>query len=354
MKLYNKLIVLVLFSTALVHAQFNKKEAIKATQNFIKEQNIPGLSVTVSHKGNNIWSEGFGYSDIENKKEVLPSSTQFRIASISKTLTALGLAKLVDNKQLGFDESLYKYVPDFPQKEYDFTIRQIAGHTAGIRHYNGREFLINNKMSIVKGLDVFKDSDLLFKPGTRFKYSTYGWNLLSVVIQNAANKDFFEFMDDEVFSPLKMNHTKLDIADEQNANRTKFYMIRKGKITTGPQVNNEFKAAGGGFLSTTEDLVLFGNEFIKPQIISNNSLSEITTSNIISDNKKTNYGIGISISKTKNNTLKLSHSGGGIGASSMLLIYPKEDITIAILTNLSRVKMRNYIKSLENIFLKKD
>ena len=73
----------------------------------------------------------------------------------------------------------------FQKKKYDFSIRQVAGHIAGIRHYNGNEFISNKKMSIVEGLDIFKASPLKFQPGTKFSYSTYGWNLLSVVIQNA-------------------------------------------------------------------------------------------------------------------------------------------------------------------------
>ncbi|KAB1159707.1 beta-lactamase family protein [Tenacibaculum aiptasiae] len=350
MKTRINLLSLFLCFTILSNAQF-KEEAILLTQNFMEEQKIPGLSISVSKKGKIIWSEGFGYSDLSSKIKVSPKNTQFRIASISKTLTAVALAKLIDDNKLNLNNSLYTYVPDFPKKDYDFTIRQIAGHTAGIRHYKGSEFLINDKMSIVEGLDIFKESDLLFKPGTDFKYSTYGWNLLSVVIQNASNKDFFDFMNDEVFVPLKMTKTILDESDKENINRTQFYLKRRGKIVIGPKVSNEFKAAGGGFLSTSEDLILFGNEFINPQIITKNSLAKLTTSNKTNNGKKTNYGIGISVRKTKNNTTKLSHSGGGIGASSMLLIYPEEEIVISILTNLSRVKMRDYIKGLENIFI---
>ncbi|TYP96765.1 CubicO group peptidase (beta-lactamase class C family) [Tenacibaculum adriaticum] len=348
------ILIILLFSSVISNAQFEKEiiEAEVVTKDFLEVQKIPGLSISASYKGKIIWSEGFGYSDLENKKKVSPTSTQFRIASISKTLTSIALAKLLDNNKLDFDDSLYKHVPDFPEKKYDFSLRQIGSHLAGIRHYKGNEFLINKKMSIVQGLEIFKNSELLFKPGEKFKYSTYGWNLLSVVIQNASNEDFFKYMNDEVFNPLNMSNTTLDIADKENNNRTKFYINRKGKALIGPNVNNEFKAAGGGFLSTSEDLVLFGNEFINPKIISSKSLSEITTSNKTFDGKKTNYGIGVSISKTTNNTLKLSHSGGGIGASSYLLIYPEEEITIAILTNLSGVKMKGYIKNLENIFIK--
>ncbi|MCH3882688.1 serine hydrolase domain-containing protein [Tenacibaculum aquimarinum] len=333
------------------NSEEKNSKANSIAQEFLNSQKIPGMSISVSQKGKIIWSKGFGYSDIINKTKVNPNSTQFRIASISKTLTSVALAKLVDDKKLNLDAILYEYVPKFPKKEYDFTIRQLGGHLAGIRHYNANEFLLNKKMSIVEGLDVFKDSKLLFKPQTKFKYSTYGWNLLSVAIQNASKKDYFQYMEKNIFIPLKMNNTVLDISDKENSNRTQFYIKRKGEIKLGPPVNNEFKAAGGGFLSTSEDLVLFGNEFIKQRIISKSSLKELVTPQKTTNGKNTKYGIGISISKTKKRTVRYSHSGGGVGASTYLLIYPEEEIVIAILTNLSRVGTKILISELEDIFI---
>jgi CubicO group peptidase (beta-lactamase class C family) len=334
-------------------SDFSKKinQGQKITKSFFEKEKIPGMSISISKKGKLIWSEGFGFADLENRKKVKPSESQFRIASISKTLTAVALASLVDDKKLNFDASLYDYVPDFPRKKYDFTIRQIGGHVAGIRHYKGNEFLLNRKMTIVEGLDLFKNSALLFMPQTKFNYSTYGWNLLSVVIQNASQKDYFEYMRNNIFSPLKMHNTIVDQSNIKNSNRTKFYIKRKGTVKEGPTVNNVFKAAGGGFLSTSEDLILFGNEFINSKIITENSLKELITPQKTSEGKKTNYGIGIAISKIKNDVIKYSHSGGGIGATSQLLIYPEKDMVITILTNLSGVKMRDYIKELETVFI---
>ena len=350
-----KILFLLIFTiySSFNNAQTDKENSNKATilaQNFLKEQKVPGMSISVSKKGELIWSKGFGFVDIKTKKKINPKTTQFRIASISKTLTAVALAKLVDDKKLNFNASLFDYVPDFPKKEYDFSIRQLGGHLAGIRHYKGREFLMNKKMSIVEGLDIFKNSKLLFKPQTKFKYSTYSFNLLSVVIQNASKENYFEYMRKNIFEPLKMFNTVLDVSNKKNANRTKFYVKRKDEIIEGPLVNNEFKAAGGGFLSTSEDLVLFGNEFLKPVVISKTSLKELITPQKTIDGKSTKYGIGVSVSKI-NNIRKYSHSGGGIGATSYLLIYPEKEIVISILTNLSRVKMRVFIKNLETIFI---
>ncbi len=325
--------------------------AVELSTQFLKDQQIPGMAISVSHKGKMIWSKGFGYADVKTKKKVIPNTTQFRVASISKTLTALAMAKLVDDKKFNFNTSLYEYIPDFPKKKYDFTVKQVAGHIAGIRHYKGMEFLLNKKMSIVEGLDIFKNDSLLFKPGTKYKYSTYGWNLLSVAVQNASGEEYIDYMSKAVFAPLKMNQTSLGFSDKEMPNRTSFYVKQHGKVNIAPQVSNEFKAAGGGFVSTTEDLILFGNEIINPKTVSKEVLTEMVTPLKLSTGKKTNYGIGIGVLKLKNNVLRYSHSGGGMGATAFLLIYPEKDMVISILTNLSGVNIRKLIDELEGVFI---
>jgi CubicO group peptidase (beta-lactamase class C family) len=331
--------------------QSKLKNLQQIAQNFLAKEKIPGMSLSISQKNKIIFSEGFGFSNLKKKAKVYPKKTKFRIASISKTLTSFALGKLIDKNLLSLDSSLYKYVPSFPRKKYDFTVRQLAGHTSGIRHYNGTEFLLNRKMSIKKGLDIFKKSKLLFEPQTKYNYSTYGWNLLSVVIQNASKLDYFDFMKDSVFTPLKMKNTLIENKRKSIKNLTQFYIKRNNTIKKGPLVNNYFKAAGGGFLSTSEDLIRFGNQYIKPTLISENTLNEFTSPQILTNGKSTKYGVGIVISKTKKNILRLAHSGGGVGASAYLIIYPEKEIVISLLTNLSGVNMNNFIKNLEKELL---
>ncbi len=320
--------------------------------NFLIKEKIPGMSISVSKKGTLIWSQGFGYSDIQNKTKVSSTKTQFRIASISKPISAVALATLVDKNELDFDSSIYTYLPNYPKKQYDFTIRQIGGHTAGIRHYKGTEFLLNKKMSITEGLNIFKHDSLLFKPQSGYKYSTYDWNLLSEIIQKVAQTPFNDYVQKVLFKPLNMASTTLDVSDSIMPNRTKFYIKTDAdKIILGPEVSNEYKVAGGGFLSTSEDLIKFGNEIISPQIISETSLKELVKPQILESGKSTHYGIGFSVGKTKNKTPVYSHSGGGVGATTLLLIYPEEEVVIAILTNLSSVPIFDLGKSLESVFL---
>jgi len=351
-----KLFLLLFLSSFFVFGQETITDRLplakKIAQDFLKKQQIPGMAIAVSHGGDLIWSEGFGWSDLEQKTAVDPAQTQFRLASISKSITAFGLAILVDQHRLDFDESIYTYLPDFPKKKHDFTLRQVGGHLAGIRHYKGNEFIMNKKMSITEGLAIFKNDPLKSVPGTKYLYSTYGWNLLSVVIQEVAKQEFNQFMLEQIFNPLGMDHTRLDRSDQEMPQRTKFYLkTNQGKVVKGPEVSNEHKVAGGGFVGTAEDLIKFGQEVIHPEIISTTSRNELVKQQFTADGGTGYYGIGFVVRKAFNGETKYAHSGGGVGASTLLLIYPERDLVIVLLSNLSSASITTLGNALERHFL---
>ena len=322
--------------------------AKKKAKRFLRKQGIAGMAISVSKNGELIWSEGFGYAARKPKVKIKPNETLFRIASISKSITGVILAKLMDDRMIDLDSSIYTYLPDYPKKKYDFTVRQLAGHLAGIRSYKDNEFALNKKMSITEGINLFKNDSLLFEPSTQFLYNSFGYVLLSEVMQKAAKKDFYKLAQDSVLNPLGLQNTLLDASDIDMPNRTSFY---KSKRVLSVPVANEYKLAGGGFLSTSEDIVKFGRELIDPKIISKESLAEITTSQTFKSGNFTGYGIGFSIDKTKNNTPKYYHTGGGVGASTILMIFPKEDIVICVLTNRTGVKMDEFGLELQEVFV---
>jgi serine beta-lactamase-like protein LACTB, mitochondrial len=333
--------------------QLKPKNAKKLAKEFIKAYHIPGMSISVSKKGKLIWSKGFGHASLKPRIRVKPKKTIFRIASISKSITAVVLAKLIENKLIDLDNSIYYYLPDFPKKPYDFSVRQLGGNLAGIRHYkDDNEYALNKKMSINEGLSLFKDDDLLFEPGTQYHYSSMGYVLLSEIIEKATNTPFSNLVNDSIFKPLKMNHSFAENSEIEVPNKTQFfrYSSLKGTILAKP-VSNEYKLAGGGFLSTSEDIVKFGNEIIYNKIISKKAVSEITTSQLLKSGNITGYGIGFSIGNSQKGTPKYYHTGGGVGASTILLIYPEEELVITVLTNLTGVNMIEFGNQLETFFI---
>ncbi|WP_018128372.1 serine hydrolase domain-containing protein [Balneola vulgaris] len=345
----------VLLSTSLVSAQdlderIQKAEAVIAE--YAKAQNVPGMSISI-YKGNKmVLSKGYGYADVTAKKPVDPATTLFRIGSVSKTLTAAGMGVLIQSGELDPKEEIHTYVPDFPKKKYPMTVQQVAGHIAGIRHYRGDEFMsAKSYPTVTEGLDIFKDDPLLFEPQTSYQYSSYGWNLISAVMEGASGEEFLNFMEHRVFGALGMDNTLAEWANKELPNKTKFYVYRDGKNIEAPFVDNSYKWAGGGFIGTTEDLVTFGVAHFDYDYLNEETHSVLMTPQYMTDGKSTNYGMGWRTYTDNQNRVWLGHSGGSVGGSTMFLINKKEKMVIAYTINRSSVNFDNLHFKLADIFL---
>ncbi len=321
-------------------------------QRLIRSEKIPGLSITITKENKKIWSEGFGFSNIEKKKIVKPESTLFRIASISKPITATGLGTLSEDKFLDLDKSIYQYIPDFPKKKTSFTLRHLANHSSGVRHYRDKEFYNMLPLSIEEGINIFKNDSLSFIPGQKFLYSSYGWNLISYVIQKKMNTPFENFISDSVFKPLKMNNTFPEINGNDSSNISLFYhKSKEGKIYIAKEVNNFYKFASGGFLSTTEDLVKFGNSYLNNDLLNKKTIEDFTHFQIIGG-LRYNYGLGWQLLNDESNVLKsFYHVGKGVGGYGLLIVYPKEKIVISLLANVGELDLEKEVFSMSKIFL---
>jgi CubicO group peptidase (beta-lactamase class C family) len=325
--------------TAAVAPASTSSKAAKHARAIAKEwlaRGIPGFSVTVAHDGKIIYSEGFGFADLEARVPAKPT-TKFRIASVSKPLTAVALVKLVEQNKIDLDAPIQKYVPSFPDKGELITPRLLAGHLGGIRHYKEGEFYIQKHYNtVLEGLSIFKDDPLVDPPGTKFHYSSYGFNLLSAAIESACAKDFLSCIHDLEFAPLGLNDTVPDQPAEIISQRSRFYVHEEdAPLQNAPYVDNSYKWAGGGFLSTTEDLAHFGSALLQPGFLDKDSLGLLFTSQKTKSGEETGYGMGFSVGKSKSGQRIFHHSGGAVGGTSQLIIYPDQKLVIAMICNYS-------------------
>jgi CubicO group peptidase (beta-lactamase class C family) len=313
--------------------------AIAADRKFVADTmralGAPGASITVMKDGEVVWSEGFGWADIEQRVAVTPL-TRFRIGSVSKSLTSIGLGLLVQDGKLDLDAPIQRYVPSFPAKRAPITARELAGHTAGVRHYRGNEMLIQRHYaSVTEALDIFKGDTLLFVPGTRFAYSSYGFNLLSAAMERAAGEPFVQFMTQHVFEPLGLQHTVAEYPDSLIPFRAHFYTHADSGngIVNAPYVDNSYKWAGGGFLSTTEDLARVGQLLVDGALLKPETRRMLWTSQRTTDGKETGYGMGWFVDRDAAGRRRIYHSGGSVGGTAYLLIYPEQKLVLALLVN---------------------
>jgi len=315
------------------------------------KQNIPGLSIAVAVNGKIIWSEGFGFADLENQVRVTPA-TRFRIASVSKPLTAAAMARLYEQGKLDLDAPVQRYVPNFPRKEQEITTRQLVGHLSGIRHYRrdpdeSKDEFYNRKeyyKSVAESLKVFQDDSLESQPGAKYGYSSFGYTLLSAVIEGASGQDFLIYMQEQVFKPLNMNSSSADENRKIIPNRTRFYSLDANKQwVNASYIDRSYSWAGGGFLSTSEDLVRFGSAHLKSGFLKEETRKQIFTSQRTNDGIETGVGFGWRINKDKEGRLYYFHPGENVGGRSYLLVYPDKKVVVAMLHNLTGASLASII-----------
>ena len=297
----------------------------------------PGIAIAVAVDGETVWSEGFGYANLEHRVPMWPS-VKFRVGSISKSLTAAAVATLVEDGHLDLDAPVQMYVPSFPKKAHPLTTRQLGGHLAGIRHYQGDENFIRDPYpTVLDGLTIFADDPLLHAPGSAFAYTSYGFNLLSAVVEGAAKQPFLDYMRETVFRPLGLRDTVADFVIPIIPGRTSYYVRDDaGQVVNAPWVNNSYKWAGGGFLSTTEDVLAFANAHLDDEFLSEASRKLLFTEQKARDGEGVGYGFGWFIQERDDGRRLLSHSGGSVGGTSLMVMEPETGVVVVGLINLTR------------------
>ena len=148
-------------------------------------------------------------------------------------------------------------------------------------------------------------------------------------------------MQKHVFDALEMENSDADYNHSIIANRSRFYSMDNGEIINGPYVDNSYKWAGGGFISSAEDVVKFAEAHLKEGTVKKATLKLWTSSQQTKDGKSTNYGIGWRSYQDKKGREAYGHTGGSVGGSSRMIIYPKEELVIVLLSNLGGVSYKN-------------
>jgi serine beta-lactamase-like protein LACTB len=349
--------LLILFFPVFVFSQISfekinektKKLAIK----YLDKEEIPAMSITISYNDTIIFSEGFGYADLENKTTVIPSKTKFEIASITKMITASILGKMSEDGIINLNNSPYFYLDSLSKKQYDFTIKQLAGHIAGLkRDVSEENWELKNTYSKKDFYSVFKKDSILCEPTTKFSYSNYGFKVLGFVIEKIKNKNLFEVQKEYIYTPLKMGNTKINngIYDE---NTVCFYKHSEGKLKKiTDYLYNDSCYAEGCNLSTSEDLIKLGNSFLfVNRLLKPETLKELIISQKLIDGAKTNYGIGIMSGKDILGNCYFGHGGNSISARSELKIYPNSKLVIVMLANKSKNEEDDLVEKIASNYI---
>lgn len=329
-----------------------RSEAAQLVESFARESKSPGLAVSVGCKGRLIWSHGSGFADLEQRVPVDPASTKFRAGSVAKPFTAFALAKLVENKQIDLDAPVRDYVPTFPKKQHEISIRQLAGHLGGIRHYKENEaYLRTRYRDVISALEIFENDPLVMAPGERWAYTSYGYNLLSAAMEAAANQPFLKLMDETVFGLIGMNNTVADDLEKIISNRGRYYRFDADGYANEPEVDNSHKWASGGFLSTTDDMVRFGLAHLNDKYLKPETVTSLWTTMQTNDGQPTGYGLGWRIVEDQDGMVWYGHGGGSIGATTQFWLFPEDGLVLAAAANVTELNYGLFMVELRDHFL---
>jgi len=318
--------------------------SVATLKTLVRDKKVPGLAIAVYKKDSWDWKAGFGYADMGRETPVNPSETRFRAASVSKPIAACALASMVAEGLIDLDASFYKYVPYFPKKKYDFSIRQLAAHTAGIRGYKGKEYALNKPFTIRESLQVFQDDPLLFEPGTEFHYNSFGYVLLSLAMEEASGIPFNVYTRESILTPLEMNDTLPEIPKIANKQQATCYTRWSSGFRRATPVDNRYKLAGGGYLTTVQDMIQLGRfvleERFYPEVIS----TFLETQSAAGNN--TYYGLGWEVSEDIKGRPFYGHIGNQVGGYSYFRIFPDTGLIAAALVNCGDPGIQAYLDTL--------
>jgi serine beta-lactamase-like protein LACTB len=321
------------------------EQARQISRTSLNEQNLPGMSVAVGAGGALVWAEGFGFADLEQRTAVSPDSL-FRIGTTSVALTSAAVGLLVEQGRLDLDEVIQKHVPQFPEKPWPVTLHQLMAHTAGVKNDGGDEGALFGERceKPIDALPHFAESSLLFEPGTEYRYSSYGWILISAAVEAAAGEPFMRFMRKQVFEPLGMDDTRPELSPALVQNQASSYFPRfAADPRYGPdpmrELNYSCYAGASDFLSTPSDLVRFGMGINGGKLLKPETVRLLQTSQRLASGQETAYGLGWDLETAEisgQKTTVVGHDGDVLGGQAASLItFPEQGLVVAVITNTS-------------------
>ncbi|HEY0142400.1 MAG TPA: serine hydrolase domain-containing protein [Thermoanaerobaculia bacterium] len=345
-------LALVLILALPLTAQQKYAAEVQQLERFIEQKmrdmRMPGLSVAI-RKDDFVYAKGFGFADVENGVKATEESS-YRMASVTKPMTAVAVMKLVEQGKINLDAEVQTYVPYFPKKAHPVTIRQLLQHLGGISHYKNydAEGHIRDPKNTKEALAVFQDFDLIAEPGTRYSYSSYGYNLLGAVIEGASGRSYGDYMRDEIWKPLGMNATRMDDPRAIIPNRARGYILENGQLRNSEYVDISSRFAAGGTRSTVRDMLAFAmnlERVLKPETI-----EEMWTGGVTRGGEATRYGLGFSVIP-RNGRFIISHNGAQQETRTTLDFAPHAKFAVALASNFENADLDMIASRIATLFL---
>ncbi len=306
----------------------------------MQAQHIPGLSLAVVREGRIVKAKGYGLANVELNAPATPE-TVYRLASITKQLTATAILLLAQDGKLGLDDRISLHLEKTPAAWREVTVRQLLAHTSGIRDYlNEMQGKTCNGTSPEEITSHLGELPLNFAPGSRWMYSNTGYLVLQRIIEKLSGKPFDQFLAERVFTPLKMKSTRRNSPDDIIPNRAAGYVWDHGRLRNSPLLEPTlWDNADAGLLSSVLDLARWDAALYGDGVLRASSREQMWTPVKLADGSTYGYGLGWFLedpSLQDHTRHRLAyHDGNRLDGSTAIARYLDDKLTVIVLTNKS-------------------
>jgi len=297
---------------------------------------IPGLSVGIVHKGKLVYSKGFGYADVAAHRKAT-AQTCYRVASISKTFTAIAIMQLVERNKIKLKEPIGTYLRWLPRDMGKLTVGDLLSHRSGTLRDGDTHHWADNAFPDRKGLRrSIVNTHPLGKLRHHFKYSNFAYALLGQIIESVGRIPYERYVTEHIINKLALKHTLPEYSTQVKRWLAKGYTrpIPREKQRAVPHVRTNSYASATGFLSNVPDLAAYLTSISHNKLIRGKTLSQMTRK-ISRTRIKTEgdwYGLGLRVWKIRKHTL-IGHTGSFAGFRSAVMMDTKSDVGIVLLAN---------------------
>jgi CubicO group peptidase (beta-lactamase class C family) len=328
---------LALLATVLVQAQNDRSANAGRLESIVegafKATRCPGLSVAVAKKNTIIYSKAVGLADFEQRLPLRTDSAH-RLASLSKPVTGTIIMDLVQSGRLKLDTPIKTYLPDLPAAYDKVTVRHLLSHQAGVRDYRNLDevFSVVHYSTSRDAIKAFVDDPLLFDPGTKTAYSTFGFTMVGAVAE-AATGEPFQDLSKDFFRRYNILGFDLDDPLAIMPKRVRGYSVDKdGKASNARAYDASNKYPAGGFTASAADYLRFviavaSGKVLKPEI-----LEETWTAQQTSDGTTSPYGLGWGVSEREGQKM-VGFNGLQPSTTTSIRYLPKQGVGVVALCN---------------------
>jgi CubicO group peptidase (beta-lactamase class C family) len=351
-----------------LHAQVHLQQLRDYMEQVRNETGVPGISVAVAVGNEIVFSEGVGYAELDNR---VPATgrTVHNVGSVSKVLAVVPLMQLVERGDVDLDAVIQTYLPYYPEKRWPVTVRQILTHTSGTRHYDGKEFgpfdllEMRHYDDFEEATELWRDDPLLFEPGAFWLYSSHAMNLMHGIVESVSGMGFENYCREYVWEPAGMLSTSFDVPTRVVQNRGSGYVRDRNGVLVKPRYADvSYKYAGGGMLSTVEDLVRFAIGLNNGTLLAPETVAEMYEVQLDSGIRRFVPG-GDPVPLAHKQALVWwirtdsrgrdfpSHTGTVKGTRSFLMNYPELGIVVALQVNALPFDSAKYGMAIAQMFV---